>query len=74
LPPFVTFARLEKEIRKFRCIDYENDYNQTIIAPFQHERTNVYSICYLGSLIRFAHFIVVVGEAHPPYPNLTGRH
>ena len=33
----------------------------TIIVTFQHERTTVCSICYFGSLIRFAHFIIMVG-------------
>ena len=73
LPPFVTFPWLE-EIRKFRCIDYENDYNHTIIAPFQNERTNFYSICYFGSLIRFAHFMITLGEELPSLPPLTPRH
>jgi len=61
LPPFVTFHWLEEEIRKFRCIDHENDLNYTIIVLFQHERTTDCSICYFGSLIWFAHFIIMVG-------------
>ena len=51
---------------------YENGSNRTIIALFQHERTNVYSICYFGSLIRFPHFIIMVGEP-PSLPPLTAR-
>ena len=50
------------------------DWNYTMIASFQHERTNVYSISYFGSLIRFAHFIIMVGEALLPLPPLTARH
>jgi len=60
LPPFVTFPSLEEEIRKFRCIDYENDQNHTIIALFQHERTNVfYSICYFdpNSFCAFHYYV-----------------
>ena len=45
-----------------------------IIAPFQHERTNVYSIGYFGLLIRFAHFMIMVGEVLPRLPSLTARH
>jgi len=60
LPSFMTYPWLEEEIRKFRCIDHENDLNYTIIVPFQHERKTVCSICYFGSLIRFAHFIIMV--------------
>ena len=30
-------------------------------------------LSYLGSLIRFAHFSIVVGEAHPPLSALTAR-
>ena len=41
---------------------------------FQHERANVYSISYFGSLIRFAHFIIMVGEALLSLPPLTARH
>jgi len=39
LAPFVTSPDLKK-YANIRCIDYENDYNHTITAPFQHERTN----------------------------------
>ena len=46
----------------------------TIIAPFQHERTNFYSICYFGSQIRFAHFMIMLGEELPSLPLLTARH
>jgi len=74
LPPFVTFPWLEEKIHKFRCSDYENDMNYAIIVPFQHERTNVDSICYFGSLIRFPHFIIMIGEALPHLPPLTARH
>ena len=50
---------LSTDLKK-KCIDHENDLNNTIIVPFQHERTTVCSICYFGSLIRFAHFIIMV--------------
>ena len=63
-----------RRIRKFRCIDHENDYNHPIIAPFHHERTNFFSICYFGSLIRFAHFMIMLGEELPSLPPLTARH
>ena len=56
----MTFPSLEEEIRKFRCIDYENDQNHTIIAPLQHERTNVfYSICYFdpNSFCAFHYYV-----------------
>jgi len=33
-----------------------------------------YSICYFGPLIRFAHFIIMAGEALPPLPSLTARY
>ena len=46
----------------------------TILAPFQHERTNFYSICYFGSQIRFAHFMIMLGEELPSLPLLTARH
>jgi len=74
LPPFVTFAWLEEEIRNFRWFDCENDQNHRVIASFHDERTNVYSICYFGSLILFKHFKVMVREALPPLPTLTARH
>ena len=66
VPPFVTFPWLEEEIREFRCIDCENDQNHTIIARFQHERTNLYAICYFGSLIRFTHFMTMSGRNSLP--------
>jgi len=50
------------------------DWNYTMIASFQHERTNVYWICCFGSLIRFAHFMIMVGQALPPWLPLTARH
>jgi len=43
----------------------------TRTVAFQHERTNVYSICYFGYLIRFPHFMILVEAAFPP---LTTRH
>ena len=38
------------------------------MAPFQRERTNFYSICYFGSLIRFAHFMIMLVEELPCLP------
>ena len=43
-------------------------------APFPHERTNFYWICYFGSLIRFAHFMIMLGGEIPSLPPLTVRH
>ena len=45
-----------------------------VIAPFHDEKTNVFSICYFGSLIFFKHFKFMIGEALPPFPHLTARH
>jgi len=49
------------------------------MAPFQRERTNFYSICYFGSLIRFAHFIYYASGgtlllASPVGPSLIFYH
>jgi len=41
---------------------------------YQHERTYFYSICYFGSLICFAHFMIMLGEELPSLPPLTARH
>jgi len=30
--------------------------------------------CYFGSLIRFAHFMIMLGEELPSLPPLTARH
>ena len=48
--------------------------NHAIIAPFQHERTNFYSICYFRTLIRFVHFVITLGEELLSLPPLTARH
>ena len=61
---------LSTDLKK-KCIDHENDLNNTIIVPFQHERTTVCSICYFGSLIRFAYFIIMVGGT-PSLASLDG--
>ena len=37
-------------------------------------KDKIYSICYFGSLIRFAHFVIMVGEELPSLPPLTVRH
>ena len=70
----MTVPWLEEKICKFGCIDYENAKNHTIIAPFQHERIYFYSICYFGSKIRFAHFMIMLRKELPCLPPLTARH
>ena len=48
--------------------------NHRVIASFHDERTNVYSICYFGSLIFFKHSKIMVGEALLLLLPLTARH
>jgi len=49
-------------------------WDHSAIASFHDERTNVYWICYFGSLTFFKHFKIMVGEALPPLPALTAPH
>jgi len=37
-------------------------------------KDKIYFICYFCSLIRFAHFMIMVGEELPSLPRLTARH
>ena len=43
-------------------------------CTFSHERTYFYSIYYFGSLIRFAHFMIMLREELPSFPPLTAHH
>ena len=72
LPPFVNVPWLEEyEIQMDWLWKLLESYNN---CTFSTWKNIFYSICYFGSLIRFAHFMIMLGEELPSLPPQTARH
>ena len=62
--------RRNTQIQMYWLWKWLESYNN---CTFQHERIYLYWVCYFGSLIRFAYFMIMA-EKHPSLPPLTARH
>jgi len=63
--------RRNTQIQMYWLWKWLESYNN---CTFSTWKENLYSVCYFGSLIRFAHFIIMVGGELLSLPPLTARH
>jgi len=63
--------RRNTQIQMYWLWRWIESYNN---CTFSTWKENFYSICYFESLIRFAHFMIMLGEELPSLPPLTARH
>ena len=63
--------RRNTQIQLYWLWNWLESYNN---CTFSTWKDKFYSICYFGSLIRFVHFMIMLGEELPSLPPLTARH